>query len=556
MVSMNVSSHRLWLSAAFAVALASLGAAQTGSQTSLDYVPGQVIVKFRPGFAGTSRTTHAMINARVKGEISAIGTQTIQLRPGMTVDQALKYYRSLAGVQSVTPNYRRHAFFTPNDPSYNNQWWLKKVNAPAAWDIHLGGPTTKIAIIDSGVNYNHEDLKGKVILGRDTVNNDNDPLDDDGHGTHVAGIAAANTNNGVGIAGLGFNCQIIAVKVLGPDGGTSDMTAQGIINAVDLGAQVINMSLGGEGFTDAEKDAVDYAISKDVVVIAAAGNDSVTTESYPAAFPGVIAVAATDQNDQRSDFSNYGADWVDVAAPGSGILSTVMNGSYENNDGTSMASPVVAGLAGLLRSYAPGVDALEVRNIIERTSVPVGDFIAYGRIDAAAALSEIKPPVEIEGFVSDAWIHTEGSLAQGRTMLGNVSDLKLADNKSVTVDTIYVPGNGSMASAQFTIDLAADQTNMIDANLTVRHMSRREATNSVFLYNYRTGKFDLIKSTPGQLMAVSTTFALPRKIEDYLADGQIRAVVRAYVSSRASKSATSFRLSIDQVKAVARIRGE
>lgn len=551
---MNVMSHRLWLTAALAVGFASLGAAQSNAQNT-DYVPGKVVVKFRPGFAGMARTTHAMINARVTREMAAIGYQTVQLRPGMTVEQGVKYYKNLAGVESVSPDYRVHAYYTPNDPRYNNQWWLKKVGAPTAWDYTLGAPTVKIGVVDSGVDYNHEDLKGKVILGRDVVNNDADPMDDDSHGTHVAGISAANTNNGVGIAGLGFNSQIIAVKVLDGNGdGTMTGAAEGVINAVDLGAQVINLSLGGPGDVPALKDAINYATTKNVVVVAAAGNDGSSVPGYPGAYEQCICVAATDENDLKTDFSTWGSDWVDVAAPGIRILSTVPNNGYEEFQGTSMASPVVAGLAGLLRAYAPAASAADIRIAIESTTVNVGNFISKGRIDATAALASIIKPVDMDAFVKSASIYSEGTLPQGRNLLGGSADLKTADNKSVSVETIYVPQNGSMASGQFAVNFPVTTQDLVDGTITLRHSSRREATNSLFIYNYRTGKYDLLKSTPGVEALTTTSVALPKKMADYLSGGEIRFVVRAYVSSRASRSTTAFRLNVDQLMIKARIR--
>lgn len=557
MVSMNVLSHRLWLSAALVVGFASLGAAQTNSQTNLGYVPGQVIVKFRPGFAGTARTTHSMINARITREIAATGHQTIQLRAGMTVDQGIKYYKGLAGVESVSANYLAKATYTPNDPRYANQWWLKQVGAPAAWDFTLGAPTVKIAVVDSGVDYNHEDLKGKVILGRDTINNDNDPMDDNEHGTHVAGIAAGQTNNGIGIAGLGFNSQIIAVKVLAADGfGSYDAIAAGIINAADLGAQVINLSVGGYATTDGLKASIKYAHDKGVVIVAAAGNDNITTNLYPGAYEECICVAATDEGDKRTDFSNFGNDWVDVAAPGIRILSTIPGNGYAEFQGTSMASPVVAGLAGLLRAYAPAATAAEVREAIESTTVDVGNFISFGRVDATAALASIIKPVDFDAFVKSAAIYGEGSVTQGRNLLGGSADLKVADDKSVSVETIYVPQNGSMASGQFAVNFSAAAADFVDGQVTVRHTSRREATNSLFIYNYRTAKYDLLKSVPGQATAVTTTVSLPKNITNYLSGGELRFVVRAYVSSRASKSTTAFRLYVDQLMVKARIRAQ
>ncbi|MGV3616564.1 MAG: S8 family peptidase [Fimbriimonas sp.] len=550
---MNVLSHRLWLTAALAVGFASLGAAQTKPA----YVPGQVIVKFRPGFSGSSRMAHTAINSRVKQDMSALGAQVIQLRPGMSVEQAVKYYRGLAGVQYVEPNYIEKGYFAPNDPRYGSQWWLPKVGSASAWDMTLGSSAVKIAVIDSGVDYNHEDLRGKVILGRDVINEDSDPMDDNGHGTHVAGIAAGNTNNGIGIAGLGFNCQIIAVKVLSGAGvGNVAITAQGIQNAADLGAHVINLSLGGPAETQISKDAIAYAKGKGCIIIAAAGNDGTTNRGYPGAYEDVVCVAATNSNDQKADFSTYGSDWVDVAAPGEGIMSTLPNNSYKEEDGTSMACPVVAGLAGLLKAYSPSSTAVEIRAAIENNTVNVGTFVAKGRINAPAAISSIIRPIEMDAFPKATAIYSEANFAQGRSILGGTGDLRFVDDKTVSVESVYQPKNGWMAASQTTVDFPVNLSDLISAELVIRHRSLREATNSVFLYNFLKGKYEVLKSVPGTDSATTTTIALPKQMGNYMQGGEIRLVTRAYISSRAARNANTFRLHLDQLMVRAKIKPE
>lgn len=285
-----------------------------------------------------------------------------------------------------------------NDPMRGKQYALDKVNAPAAWDITMGKSDVVIAIVDSGVDLDHPDLKAKIIKPKSTV--DSSAKDDMGHGTHVAGIAAAVTNNKEGIAGLAAKAKIMPVRVLGgPTGGSAATVAEGVIYAADNGADVINMSLGFYDKPEVLEKAVQYALSKNVVVVATMGNNNIERRRYPAAFDGVIAVGSTDSADKKSTFSNYGG-WISVAAPGTDILSTFptypvsinATKTYASLSGTSMAAPLVAGLAGLIRSKHPNMAPAQVKALIESTAVDLGDkgfdkYFGHGRIDAFKALS-------------------------------------------------------------------------------------------------------------------------------------------------------------------------
>ena len=294
-------------------------------------------------------------------------------------------------VESVGYNYLYSASFTPDDPKFPKQWGLNTAGFENAWDSTLGSGV-RIAIVDSGADVRHEDLKRKIVRQRDLVNGGatvEDPLE---HGTHVAGIAAAETDNAAGVAGGCPNCALLIAKVLDAEGlGTADDVAAGIIWGADNGAKVVNLSLGDRGNSRVVRDAVDYATSKGAVVVAAAGNldsrNPKATPIYPAAYPNAIAVAATNQKDQRPGFSNYG-DWVDVAAPGVSILSTVPGGYYSFS-GTSVAAPHVSALAGLLASR--GLAPPDIEKRIFNTAVDLGDagrdpYYGHGRIDAGRAV--------------------------------------------------------------------------------------------------------------------------------------------------------------------------
>jgi len=315
----------------------------------------------------------------IKNEPSerARGQALARIKEGLERDPA---------VESVGYNYFYSASYIPNDPMFGEQWGLMKTGFESAWD-RARGSGVRIAIVDSGASVRHEDLRQKIALQRDLINNDGTVEDPFEHGTHVAGIAAADTDNRKGVAGGCPDCNLLIAKVLDGNGeGTATDVAQGIIWSADRGARVINVSLGDRHDVHAVRDAVDYATRKGAVVVAAAGNKDTSRLEYPAAYPDVIAVAATNRDDRRAWFSNYG-DWVDVAAPGVGILSTVPGG-YSAWDGTSMASPHVAALAGLLASQ--GRSAVDIKKRIFNTAVDLGPtgrdhYFGYGRIDANRA---------------------------------------------------------------------------------------------------------------------------------------------------------------------------
>jgi uncharacterized protein YkwD len=267
-----------------------------------------------------------------------------------------------ASCKEVYPVYPVTAYNLPNDPQTAQQYSLTKMSLPQAWNTARGDGVV-IAILDTGADLSHPDLAGKFVSrGRDFVNNDDDASDDHGHGTHVSGIAAAVTNNGVGIAGVGYNARLLPVKVLSASGqGDTARIAQAIDWASQqAGVKVINMSLGCACPSPAYlTEAIANARSRGVVVIAAAGNDGTSSPASPASAPGVIGVGATDSADRRTSFSNYGVN-ARLAAPGLNIYSTLRGGSYGNMSGTSMASPNVAGVAALVWSACPACSVAEV----------------------------------------------------------------------------------------------------------------------------------------------------------------------------------------------------
>jgi subtilisin family serine protease len=291
----------------------------------------------------------------------------------------------------IAEDQKCYAEFIPNDPSWNLQWGPSCIDAPAAWDQQRGSQSVILAIIDTGVQLNHPDLAANIDtnIDYDFVNNDAVADDDYGHGTHVAGIAAAVINNGIGVAGISQS-KIMAVKVLNSQGwGYWSWVASGITYAADNGAKVLNMSLGGTSNDPSVAAACTYAYNtKDGIVVASAGNSGSSVRNYPAAYPEVIGVAALAEGcNSRAGYSNYGADNVELSAPGSHVYSTYFRSGYTYMDGTSMASPHVAGVAALWRAERPNESAPRIRAGLRRYADDLGDpgydiYYGYGRVDA------------------------------------------------------------------------------------------------------------------------------------------------------------------------------
>jgi thermitase len=387
------------------------------------YAPGRIVVKFQEGLSPANLAEmRARYGAVVEGEIPQIGVQILSV-PLSEVDAKIAAYRTDPMVEYAELDYIAQPTYEPNDPYYGDgtQWGPQKIHAPEAWDICTGNPDVVIAILNWGVDLQHPDLQAKIwanpgetpangidddgngyiddVYGWDFANDDNDPQDDYGHGTHLGGIAAAATDNGVGIAGVAFNCRIMAVKV--GDGATgkaaySDI-AYGIMYAADNGAKVINLSLGGYAYSSFLKGAVNYAWNAGCVVVGAVGNNNISDPFYPAAYDNVIGVSATDQSDVKASWSNYGPH-VAVAAPGVSIYSTHWsNGStYAYMSGTSMAAPHVAGVAALLFAQDGARSNITVRSLIEETADDLGDagwdqYYGYGRVNAYQAITTPTP---------------------------------------------------------------------------------------------------------------------------------------------------------------------
>ncbi len=367
-----------------------------------EYSPDVVIVKIDPTLIGSKlqkclESSHATIASQIK-EINVLQLAV----PSGEVADAVASLSDCPGISYAEPDYvATMADTIPNDTFWANQYGLVAIHAPQGWDKNTGSTSVTIAIVDSGVDLTHADLADKIVAGYDFVNLDNIPQDDNGHGTHVAGIAAAVTNNGIGVAGVSWGARIMPVKVLDASGaGSISNVALGIIWAAENGAEVINISLGCgllscPSSPQVLEDAVNFAYGTGATLVAAAGNGSTNFVFYPARFPHVIAVAATDQLNDHWAQSNFGPE-VDVSAPGAGIYSTFRGNIYRYLDGTSMSTAFVSGLASILRGLPTYISPDQIANNIETTALDLGapgrdDLFGAGLIQMDAAITSFDP---------------------------------------------------------------------------------------------------------------------------------------------------------------------
>jgi thermitase len=447
-------------------------------------VTGEVLVKFRPGVNASARAdAHRQAGGRMLNEVARTGLQLAAVSAG-DEPAAIARYRRNPNVLYAEPNYVRRipaplshaagAEIVPGDHYFDEQWalhnvgqsfyclaWLPgqelcfyigtpdaDIDAAEAWAVSTGS-AVRVAVIDSGIDYTHPDLAGKYLGGYDYVSPDGDPLDDHGHGTHVAGTIAAAMNNLTGnpaeeegVVGVAPNALILAYKVCGPDGHCNDFAiAQAIAQAVTDGANVINMSLGGTEYSQAMYDAVQDAWNAGLVIVAGAGNDGVSTQFYPAAFPNVISVGAFDEDHRRASFSNYGS-WVDISAPGNAIMSSYPmsacaatttpgdTGCYTWLSGTSMATPHVSGAAALVWSRGDVTSNQQVVDILLDSADPRG-------VDV----------VRLDSWTIHGGLNIHNALSYGWTNLGPVAhagpDQTVTDGDNDSGEFVTVDGGAS-----------------------------------------------------------------------------------------------------------------
>lgn len=366
-----------------------LAAAGTASaRTDRNQALVRVVVAFRPHVPRADRD-RLTAGTRLAAGIPQLRVRVVDVHPANVAPLLARLHSSRAVAYAQRDGGGRIAL-TPDDPYYAAAAWVfGNTRLADTWNVTTGAPTTIVAVLDTGVDPGTADLAGALLPGWDFVNGDADPADDHGHGTSVAATIGARLGNGVGISGVCGRCSILPVKVADSGGHASwSSIAAGLTWATDHGARVINISIAGPAGGSVLEQGVDYAVAHGVVVVAGAGNDGLAYPEYPAAYAGVVSVAASTSSDELYGFSNHGPG-VLLAAPG--CVATVRPGNvYANACGTSFSSPVVAGAAGLLRSYRPGASGATVAAALESSGDRVGGIDSrYGRLNAYRALQAI-----------------------------------------------------------------------------------------------------------------------------------------------------------------------
>ncbi|GLI40143.1 S8 family serine peptidase [Geobacter hydrogenophilus] len=384
-------------------------------------------------------------------------------------------------VSFVEENYLAEPTAIPNDTSYASQWHLPKIAAPAGWDISTGSSSVDIAILDSGVDPSHPDLAGKLLPGFNFVLNNADTHDVTGHGTKVAGSAAAMGNNGAGVAGVAWKNQVMPLVIADSTGyATYSRMASAITYAADHGVRIINLSYGGSTSSSTLQNAVNYAWNKGAIVFASAANYNTSTPYYPAACTNAVSVSATDANDAKASFSNYGPT-IDIAAPGVSILTTANGGGYASVSGTSFSSPIAAGLGALILSVNPTLTSAQVVDIITSNADDIGtpgfdQYFGYGRINVLKSLTAAQSAVPI----SDATAPTASitSPTSSSTVKGNAA-VAVAASDNVGVAKVELRINGALFATATTAPYAFswDTTTTVDGSYSLEAVAFDAAGN-------------------------------------------------------------------------------
>jgi thermitase len=359
------------------------------SATRATYLPNVLIVRFRAGVSyARGSALLARRGARTQMVIAPLRVRVVSVQASRR-DSVLSSLRSSRLVARADLDEVLHVMGTTvNDTFFGKQWGLRVAGFTNAWQRTQGAHPVLVGVVDTGVTASSPDLAGLVRPGIDLVNGDNDASDDNGHGTAVAGVIAAHANNGIGGAGACWRCTILPIKVMGANGnGDLATVAAGIVKAADMGAKVIDVSLGGPGGLPELQQAAAYASSKGSLIVAAAGNSGLAVPFYPANYPNVISVGGSDQSDRLYPWSEHGP-WVRVSAPGCNVA-PLLHGGYGEFCGTSSATPLVAALAGYLRSVRPQASIPKLIGAIEKTARRPQAGVAFGRINAAAALKAL-----------------------------------------------------------------------------------------------------------------------------------------------------------------------
>lgn len=427
----------------FVVGVILISSGSSSAQNS-PYVPGELLLAPKAGVSDAQiESIYRSHGGQKITTLSQIRVHHIKV-PAQALESIEIALRKNPNVQFVEKNFIAEANLSPNDPGYSSQWHLQKISAPAGWDVTIGSPGITVAVIDSGVDPAHPDLVAKLVPGWNFLGSNTDTHDVLGHGTAVAGVAAADTNDSIGVAGVGWANTIMPLVVVNSSNSATYADIASAVNyAADHGAKVVNMSLGGTSYSSTLQNAVNYAWSKGLVLVAAAGNCSCSTPAYPAALNNVIAVSATDSSDNLASFSSFGS-FVDVAAPGTPIYTTNNGGGYGNWQGTSFSSPQVAGLAALIFSLNPSLSNTQIVDLITKNADDLGaagfdQYFGWGRINVGRTLQAAYSSSPLSVAIT--------SPADGATVSGTVN-VDIAATSGIGISKVELYIDGTLAATE------------------------------------------------------------------------------------------------------------
>ena len=419
-------------------------AAFSGQNTLAASDPTEVQLIVKPKLATSEVPLKAMLaahGARQQGTVREINARVLRVSAAKAA-QLLKGLQGHPDMEYAEVDAVAKVSGTANDTLFSSEWHLAKIQAPSAWDVTTGTSSVIVAVVDTGVNASHPDLAGKVLsTGWDFVANDSTTMDENGHGTAVAGTIAPDANNNLGVVGVAWANLILPVRVLDASGaGNYSTIAQGIIWAADHGARIINLSLGGTASSSTLQSAINYAWSKQCIVVAAAGNNGNSVPVYPAACSNVVSVAATNASDTRPSWSNYGS-YIDVCAPGENIVTLDGSNSYASWSGTSFSTPVTSGVLALMASVNPSLTNAQLVDVLLKNCDDLGTsgadiYYGNGRVNALRAVNAAKNFVVPD---TTAPVATISSPTNKSTISGSINvSVQATDNVGVTRLELYL----------------------------------------------------------------------------------------------------------------------
>ncbi|MBS0544761.1 MAG: S8 family serine peptidase [Proteobacteria bacterium] len=537
---------------AIALGVLSLPAVAQVTPSQPQWVPGRLLVQPRPGLSDTEFDKILKPHGgKQVGKIDKINVRIIQL-PAQASEKA---------VEALLKNNKHLKFaerdmilpqaLAVSDPYYGSEWHVPKIGADAAWDLSSGAGVT-IAILDSGVDSTHPDLAGRLVPGWNFYDNNSNTADVNGHGTQVAGTAAAESNNGVGVAGVAGGARIMPVRVASSTGsGSLTAIASGLTWAADQGARVANLSFYGVSSSSAILSAAQYMKNKGGLVTVSAGNYG-TEAPFPAT-DAMIIVSATDSNDVKTSWSSYGA-YVDVAAPGAGIYTTTNGGGYGAVSGTSFSAPITAGVVALMMAANPGLGAATIEKLLFSSATDLGTvgfdtYYGYGRVNAAAAVqAAASTRSAADTTAPSVSISNPGA---GATVKGLITvDVAASDNVGVSRVDLVVNGNKIASDTSAPYGFSWDSTTVADGNVTLTAYAYDAAGNasnksvSVVVSNASATPDTVAPvatiSNPTSGSAVSGTVSVQASASDNVNVVAIRLYVDGKLTSSASASSLSY----------------